>query len=203
MITIPTLQKERGLWKQGFKAVAGADEVGRGAWAGPVVTCAIVLPADHRQIEGVCDSKMITSKKRQELYHQILDSVSDFGIGLVDNREIDKRGIYQATKQAFLEAINMLSNNLDYLLVDAVSLEVAYPTEAIIKGDQSIYSISCASIIAKVTRDNLMSNLDQRYHVYRFENHKGYGTKEHQALLQEHGPSDIHRLSYRPISRLL
>jgi ribonuclease HII len=199
----PTLNKENELWKSGIKFVGGIDEAGRGAWAGPVVAAVVIFAPGHIQIADVRDSKLVTPKKRRELYYQILDEAEDFGIGAINNRVIDQHGIAKATELAYQEAIGMLTRKPEYLLIDAFSISSSCPQEAIVKGDQKIYSISCASILAKVYRDNLMEYLDDRYTNYEFPDHKGYGTKKHQEVLAEYGPCDLHRLSYKPIRKLL
>lgn len=185
--------------------MAGIDEAGRGAWAGPVVVAAVVLPHNHRRISGVMDSKMTTPRKRAELYEKITELATDFGVGIIGHETIDEVGILAATKLGAKEAVAMMSVETDYLLVDCLDLtqHIDLKQESIIHGDQIIYSISCASIIAKVTRDNLMSSLAGGYSKYEFYRHKGYGTKLHQAKLAEYGVSDIHRRSYRPIKAYL
>lgn len=197
------MKRERELWKRG-KVVVGIDEAGRGAWAGPVVVAAVILPSRHKQIDGITDSKLMSPTKRAELYEVITDMALDFGVGIVDHQIIDEIGILNATKLGAKEAVAMMKTQSDYLLTDALDLRehIHCEQEAIIKGDQKIYSISCASIIAKVTRDNLMSSLGGEYSKYYFYKHKGYGTKLHQEMLAKHGVSDIHRRSYRPVKAL-
>jgi ribonuclease HII len=201
----PTMKYEKKLWNDGYKYIAGIDEAGRGAWAGPVVVAAVVLPQNHRKIKGVTDSKLISAKKRDELYEKITEQALDFGIGIIDHRTIDRIGILEATRLGAKEAVDMMAKDIDYLLVDCLDLRkhLSIEQESIIHGDQIIYSISCASILAKVTRDNLMSNLAGDYSKYEFYKHKGYGTKLHQAKLAEHGVSGIHRRSYKPIKAYL
>jgi ribonuclease HII len=200
MKIMPTLKREKELWKQG-KIVVGIDEAGRGAWAGPVVVAAVVLPPKHKQIDGITDSKLMTPAKRAELYETITDMALDFGVGVIDHKTIDDIGILNATKLGAKEAVAMMKTKANYMLTDALDLSehITCEQEAIIKGDQKIYSISCASIIAKVTRDNLMTSLGGDYSRYQFGKHKGYGTKLHQEMLAKHGVSDIHRRSYKPI----
>jgi len=204
MKIIPDMKREKELWKQG-KIVIGIDEAGRGAWAGPVVVAAVALPARHKQVDGITDSKLITHARRAELYETITDMALDFGVGIVDHKTIDKIGILNATKLGAKEAVAMMKTKCDYILTDALDLRqhIDCEQEAIIKGDQKIYSISCASIVAKVTRDNLMSALGGDYSKYYFYKHKGYGTKLHQEKIAEHGLSDIHRRSYKPIKAYL
>ena len=199
----PTLKREKELWDEGLSHIGGIDEAGRGAWAGPVVASVVVFSPDHTQIDGVGDSKLVSIKKREELYFKILEEAKDFGVGVINNQIIDDIGIGEATKMAFGKAVDMLSGKPDYLLVDAFGFDTECRIEPVIKGDQNIYSISCASIISKVFRDNLMKNLDDVYEIYEFSDHKGYGTKKHQDILATFGPCDLHRFSYRPIKGLL
>ena len=199
----PTLLEEKKLWQNGLINVAGLDEAGRGSWAGPVVAAIVILPKTHIKIESVRDSKLLNDKQRRELYLEIIDNAADFGVGIISHRIIDQVGILEATELAGKEAFNMLKIKPDFLLVEALDLRshIKCEQKAVIKGDQKIYSISCASIIAKVTRDNLMVNLGGEYKKYEFHLHKGYGTKRHQELLSEYGPCDLHRTSYKPIGR--
>lgn len=201
----PTLDREKVLWTSGKLLLAGIDEVGRGAWAGPVVAAAVVLPKHHRRISGVHDSKLVSAKMREQLYEKITERALDFGVGIVSHEVIDQIGILNATKLAAKEAVEMLESQPEHLLCDALDLreQLRIDQEAIIRGDQKVYSISCASIIAKVTRDRLMSALRGEYAIYEFEKHKGYGTKLHQALIAKNGVSNIHRRSYRPIKVFL
>ncbi len=205
MKIIPNMDCERKLWAEGFEFIGGIDEAGRGCWAGPVVAAVVILPKNHIQIVGVTDSKLISVDKRRSLYEQITNSVLDFGVGIVSNRVIDEIGILEATKLAAKEAVLMAKNKPKYLLTDALDLRkhLDIPQERFVKGDQKIYTISCASIIAKVTRDSLMLNLSGEYKRYRFELHKGYGTKLHTEMLELYGASDIHRKSYKPVKRYL
>ena len=204
MKIVPNMKRERQLWKEG-KVVVGIDEAGRGAWAGPVVVAAVILPKGHRQVRGITDSKLMTPGKRAEYYERITEFATDFGVGIISHEIIDKVGILEATKLGAKEAVAMMQTKSDYLLVDALDLtnHIKVGQEAIIKGDQKIYSISCASIIAKVTRDNLMTGLGGDYSSYYFYKHKGYGTKLHQEMLAEHGVSNIHRRSYKPVKAYL
>jgi len=194
------MKREKELWKQG-RVVVGIDEAGRGAWAGPVVVAAVILPKGHKQVDGITDSKLMTPAKRAEYYELITDFAVDFGVGIVSHDVIDKVGILEATKLGAREAVSMMTVGGDYILADALDLtkHIECEQEAIIKGDQKVYSISCASVIAKVTRDNLMSALGGEYNKYYFFKHKGYGTKLHQEMLAKHGVSNIHRLSYKPV----
>ncbi len=201
----PTLKRERELWAQDKISIGGIDEAGRGAWAGPVVAAVVVLTKQHKQHPEIADSKMLSWSRRAELYEFITDEALDFGIGIVSHQIIDEIGILNATKLAAKQAVEMLKSTPDYLLCDALDLseQLKIEQEAIIKGDQKIYSISCASILAKVTRDNLMSSLASEYSCYEFAKHKGYGTKLHQENLRKYGVSNIHRVTYKPVRALL
>lgn len=200
----PTLKREKELWETGVEFIVGIDEAGRGAWAGPVVAAAVILPKNHRRITGVHDSKLVTAENRQLLYEKITERALDFGVGIIGHETIDEVGILEATKLAAKEALSMLTYKPEYILNDFLDLKkhVEIPFESIVDGDAKIYSISCASIIAKVTRDNIMKSLGGEYKVYAFSRHKGYGTKKHQELLAKHGPSNIHRKSFAPIKVL-
>ena len=204
MKIIPDMKRENELWKQG-RLVIGIDEAGRGAWAGPVVVATAVLRAKHKQVDGITDSKLMTSAKRAALYEVITDMALDFGVGIIDHKTIDEVGILNATKLGAKEAVEMMEIKADYMLTDALDLRehIKCEQEAITKGDQKIYSISCASIIAKVTRDNLMTALGGEYARYEFGRHKGYGTRLHQEKLAQHGASKIHRRSYKPVKAYL
>lgn len=199
------MKREKQLWKEGRALIGGIDEAGRGAWAGPVITAVVVLPKNHKQNKEITDSKLLTPEKRARLYEIITEQALDFGVGIISCETIDKIGILNATKLAAKEAVAMLKTPPDYLLCDALDLrkQIAVDQESIIKGDQKIYSISCASVIAKVTRDNIMSSLGGEYAVYEFGKHKGYGTKLHQEKLAQYGVSSLHRISYKPVKALL
>lgn len=195
---------EDQLRKDGFRIIAGTDEAGRGPLAGPVVAACVVLP-DHRafQIPGIKDSKMISEKKREKLFDQII-SHAQVGVGIVPENIIDEINIYQASRQAMKLAFQKLPVHPEFLLIDGnVRLDVPCKTKSIIKGDRKSASIAAASIIAKVTRDRLMREFHKIYPQYEFDRHKGYPTVRHRALLQEHGPSPIHRKTFGPVRELL
>ncbi len=194
---------ELKLVDQGYRAVVGIDEAGRGAWAGPVVAACVCFKAKVDRNIAVKDSKLLSPNQRQSLYQQITVDY-DYGLGVVDNVSIDEIGILSATKMAMQLAIMNLKAQPDYLLIDAVKLETAAaPQENIIQGDNKIWCIAAASILAKVYRDQLMLQYHQKYGRYAFDRHKGYGTRLHQDRLQEYGVCDLHRQSYRPIKKLL
>lgn len=184
--------------KQGFQNIAGIDEVGRGPLAGPVVAAAVILPADF-YLPGIDDSKKLTEQKREEFARTICEKALAVGIGLIDVDVIDSINILEASKKAMLSSISELSIKPDFLLIDAVKLTTPYPQEAIIKGDAKSVSIAAASIVAKVTRDRLMKDLDKEYPEYGFSQNMGYGTKEHLLAIEKYGVTKYHRKSFSPV----
>ena len=198
-----TLAFERNARSAGYARIAGLDEAGRGPLAGPVVAAAVVLPPDLF-ITGVTDSKQVPEPERERLYDEIRGQALCFGIGIVDELTIDEVNIYQATIIAMERALQALSPQPDYLLLDAMTLSrISIPQKSLIKGDCRSHSIAAASILAKVTRDRLMRDLHKKFPQYNFEKHKGYGTKEHLALIQKYGPCDAHRKSFNPVAAML
>ena len=194
---------ERSSRQAGYRCIAGLDEAGRGPLAGPVVAAAVVLP-DGLLIPGLTDSKQVPEQERERLFEVIRNEAVCYGVGIADERTIDLVNILQATIIAMERALQMLSPQPDYLLLDAISLpRVPLPQKPIIKGDCRSHSIAAASILAKVTRDRMMQELHKRYPLYNFKKHKGYGTKEHLLLLREHGPCDAHRKTFNPVARML
>jgi len=198
------LEQERELWAAGYRWLAGIDEAGRGAWAGPVVAAAVVLPAERNDLAtilcGVRDSKVLTPRQREALVPLIHQAALAVGIGMASSRFIDRRGIVPATRQAMAMAVHNLSLPPHCLLIDALKLpEVPLPQRALIKGDAHVLSIAAASIVAKVFRDRLMVALGERCCGYGFARHKGYGTAAHRAALQLLGPCPEHRLSFAPL----
>ncbi len=195
------LKIEQELWDKGYENIACIDEVGRGCLAGDVVACAIIMPKGIL-IEGVNDSKKLSPKKRDKLYEFIIDSCIAVGIGQIDCTTIDDINIKNATKQAMKLAIENLRNKdgkkvmPDYLMIDAEKLDLKIPQLNIIKGDEKCHGIAAASIIAKVTRDRQMEELDKQYPQYKFSKNKGYGTKDHRNALLEYGPVKIHRHTF-------
>lgn len=176
--------------------IAGVDEVGRGPLAGPVCVACVMMPLDDL-IEGVDDSKKLSEKKRELLFEQIKEKAICYSIQMVDEQTIDKINILEATKLAMKNAINSMNVKPDVVLVDAINkLDVDVEIKGIVKGDALSYSIGCASILAKVTRDRLMCELAKEYPEYGFEKHKGYGTKLHINALKTYGPCVYHRLSF-------
>ncbi|UII57395.1 ribonuclease HII [Cytobacillus spongiae] len=189
---------EQKLRLQGYEHIAGVDEVGRGPLAGPVVAAAVILPATF-YLPGINDSKKLSESKREQLYECILKEAVAIEVGMVQPEEIDRINIYESTKKAMYSAISGLKKMPDYLLIDAVKLELPYPYEALIKGDEKSISIAAASIVAKVTRDRIMKELAKEYPQYGFSNHMGYGTKEHLHAITQWGITSHHRKSFAPI----
>lgn len=188
---------ETNLHKTGLVHIAGIDEAGRGPLAGPVVVGIAIMKPDS-YIEGVNDSKKVSEKKREKLYEQITQEAIDWSVGIVDQTEIDKINILNATKKALHMAIENLKVKPDRILVDALEHidTCGIPYTSIIKGDAKVYSISASSIIAKVTRDRIMREYDEIYPQYGFAGHKGYGTSAHIQAIKEYGPCPIHRTTF-------
>ena len=190
-------QFEQTLQRRGYERIVGIDEAGRGALAGPVIAAAVILPINC-QISGVTDSKQLTPKQRAELFNEIHRTAIAVGVGCVNNKEIDQINILQATMRTMAQAIAQITPSPDYVLVDGTHLpEISLPAKAIPKGDTLIQSIAAASIIAKVTRDRLMIELNKTYPGYGFQNHKGYGTLLHRQAIAQLGPCPIHRRSFK------
>ena len=190
---------EKRLKEKGFQYIAGVDEVGRGCLAGPVLAAAAILPFPCK-IKGITDSKKISPKKRDELYDEIFDEAISIGFGIVEHSEIDKINILQASLKAMQLAIESLSINPDYVLVDgSYSVPISIPQVTITKGDFKSITIGAASIVAKVKRDRMMSELEKLHPGFSFSVHKGYGTKAHFEELKKQGPSPIHRMTFRGV----
>ena len=196
------LTYEQSAYAKGFKIIAGIDEVGRGPLAGPVVAAAVILPPNCR-IKGLNDSKKIPKKKHQEIYETVCQKALAIGIGIVSPQVIDEINIYQASKLAMMEAVGKLGLTPDYLLIDAMTLDLPQEQEAIIKGDARSLSIAAASIVAKVVRDQLMADYDRNYPGYDFAQNAGYGTKSHLEGLEKYGITPIHRRTFEPIKSML
>lgn len=188
---------ENELYNKGIKYIAGVDEVGRGPLVGPVVTAAVILPVDFYD-ERINDSKKVTEKKREMLYDVIMKNAVSVGIGMSSSEVIDEINILEATKKAMKEALNNLSVKPEHVLIDAVKLDIDIPSTSIIKGDAKSQSIAAASIIAKVTRDRMMYELDKEYPEYDFAHNKGYGTKKHIEAIRKYGILKEHRKSFAP-----
>lgn len=187
---------------QGFQAIAGVDEVGRGPLAGPVVAAAVILPEDF-YLPGLNDSKQLSEKKRQEFADIIHSKAVAVGLSMIHADEIDKINIYQAAKKAMNLAIASLNQTPDAVLIDAMKLELPFASESIIKGDAKSISIAAASIVAKVARDEWMKELSGQYPAYGFAQNMGYGTKEHTEAIQKFGVTPYHRKTFSPIKELL
>ncbi|WP_175880740.1 ribonuclease HII [Streptococcus thalassemiae] len=196
------LSYEKELYKQGLTLIAGVDEVGRGPLAGPVVAAAVILPKNCK-IRGLNDSKKIPKKKHLEIFKVVQDQALSIGIGIMDNQVIDQVNIYEATKLAMKEAISQLSPQPEHLLIDAMKLELPISQTSIIKGDANSLSIAAASIVAKVTRDELMKDYDQQFPGYDFATNAGYGTSKHLDSLIKLGVTPIHRTSFEPVKSLV
>jgi ribonuclease HII len=203
----PNLAEERVLWAQGLARVAGLDEAGRGAWAGPVVAAVVVLPDDEcscAPLLGVVrDSKLLTPRQREACYPLVCEVACGYGIGICGPRTIDRIGIVPATHQAMARALSSLPEQPQALLIDALILpRVTLPQRAIPKGDRRCLSIAAASVLAKVHRDRLMVGMDARLPGYGLARHKGYGTRQHRNALAALGPTSQHRRSFRPLRSL-
>lgn len=197
------LRYEEAARHLGYRILAGVDEAGRGPLAGPVVAAACSIP-EGILLPGVNDSKQLTVRQREILFKEITchDSIL-YGIGIISHEEIDRINILQATIKAMIEAVNGLSTQPDYLLVDGLKLNHAIPSEKIIKGDAKSQSIAAASIIAKETRDALMMQYHEQWPHYGFDRHKGYGTQKHLEAIREYGPCPIHRMTFEPLKSLI
>ena len=195
------LAYEKELYAQGIDLIAGVDEVGRGPLAGPVVAAAVILPKACK-IPGLNDSKKIPKSKHKEIYEAVLQNAIAIGIGIKDNQVIDQVNIYEATKLAMMEAIGQLEPQPQHLLIDAMRLDLPIPQTSIIKGDANSLSIAAASIVAKVTRDQMMEEFDREYPGYDFAQNAGYGTAKHLAGLDKLGVTPIHRRSFEPIKSM-
>ena len=195
------LAYEKELYTQGIQLIAGVDEVGRGPLAGPVVAAAVILP-ENCKIPGLNDSKKIPKSKHKEIYEAVLQNAIAIGIGVKDNQVIDQVNIYEATKLAMMEAIGQLDPQPQHLLIDAMKLDLPIPQTSIIKGDANSLSIAAASIVAKVTRDQMMEEFDCEYPGYDFAQNAGYGTANHLAGLHKLGVTPIHRRSFEPVKSM-
>jgi len=201
-VQIPTFAEEKRLIAQGYRLIAGIDEAGRGPLAGPVVAAALILPFEERPswLSLVRDSKQLTPSQREAIFDRMLESGVAFGVGVVSHEVIDERGIAPATRLAMRHAIEQLSTRPDYLLIDYMRLpDVRIPQKGVVDGDSICVSIAAASIVAKVTRDRLMVELDSQFPGYGLAQHKGYGTLGHLKVLQRLGPCSLHRKTFMPV----
>jgi ribonuclease HII len=196
---VVTWDIEKGLWDRGYHAIAGIDEAGRGALAGPVVAAAVVVPP-YTEIPHVDDSKRLCRAARESLYAQIQSLAAWIGVGMVGAETIDRVNIRQGTLRAMIAALQDASHGLEYLLIDGQErVPLPISQQAFVRGDQTVGSIAAASIIAKVTRDRLMDTMEQQYPGYGFAQHKGYGTIAHLQAIRQRGPSAIHRRTFRGV----
>ncbi len=195
---------ELKLNKDNILFVAGVDEAGRGPLVGPVVSACVVLPLNYK-LKGLNDSKKLNEKKRNELFDIIMKDALGIGIGIVDNNRIDEINILEATKESMILAINncLKQTKIEHILIDAVKLSIDIPTTSIIKGDSLSKSIAASSIIAKVTRDKIMYELDKLYPMYDYKNNKGYPTKKHLDRIKKHGIINEYRKSYKPVKEII
>ena len=190
---------ERSLSRQGYRRIAGLDEVGRGPLAGPVVAACVILPVAEDYLV-FNDSKKISPARREKLHDLLMEQGIPFGIGVVDREDIDRLNILQASLLAMKKAVLQLSIQPDFLLIDGNQpINMSIPQRSLVKGDSRSASIAAASIIAKVTRDRMMEEYHQQFPAYRFDRHKGYPTREHREAIKHHGPCRLHRLSFRGV----
>ncbi|HFI0422908.1 TPA: ribonuclease HII [Streptococcus suis] len=196
------LSYEKALYDNGVEFIAGIDEVGRGPLAGPVVAAAVILPKGCK-IRYLNDSKKIPKSKHESIYQEVMERAVAVGVGIKDAAVIDQVNIYEATKLAMLEALGQLSQEPEYLLIDAMKLDTPIPQTSIIKGDANSLSIAAASIVAKVTRDKMMADYDKEFSGYGFAKNAGYGTAEHLDGLNKLGITPIHRKTFEPIKSML
>jgi len=196
-MTTPDFSIEAAAKSKGFNFVCGVDEAGRGPLAGPVYAAAVILP-ENCIIEGLNDSKKLSEAKREKLYDVIIESAISYCIASASVEEIEEHNILNATYLAMNRAINGLNVPADYALIDGnrIPTDIKVPCEYVIKGDAKSYSVAAASILAKVTRDRVMDEMDAKYPQYQFKKHKGYGTKVHTEAIIKYGPSEIHRMSF-------
>ena len=194
---------EKELYKEGYQLICGCDEAGRGPLVGPVVAGAVILPVDY-ELEGLTDSKQLSEKKREYYFAKIKEDAISYGIGIVSAKKIDEVNIYEASRLAMKEAISKLSVKPDYVLTDAMPMPgYDIPVKSIIHGDALSLSIAAASVLAKVTRDDIMKKMALEHPEYEFERHKGYPTKRHLELLELYGPTKDYRFTYKPVRDLI
>lgn len=197
------LKYERELYKNNITLIAGVDEAGRGPLVGPVVAAAVILPKNYH-LEGLNDSKQLSEKKRETFCEILQKEALSIGVGIIEAAEIDKINILEASRKAMYTALNNLSIIPEYILSDAMSLnDIDIPSKPIIHGDALSLSIAAASVIAKVTRDHIMYEMDKSHPEYNLKKHKGYPTKEHLELLKKYGVFEEYRLSYKPVKKVL
>lgn len=200
MLVMNLYEYENELYKKGINLIGGIDEVGRGPLIGPVVAACVILPKNYK-LEGLTDSKKLSEKKRDKFYNILMKDAVSIGIGIVGEKAIDELNIYQATKKAMAQAVDNMKIKPEHILVDAMPLELDIPTTSIIKGDAKSITIAAASVIAKVTRDRMMYELDKKYPMYDLKHNKGYPTKKHLEAIDKYGITKYHRLSYGPVKQ--
>ena len=200
MEIIDNTKYEKELNNKGIHIIGGVDEVGRGPLVGPVVAACVVLPMNYT-LDGLTDSKKLSKKQREKFYDIIVHDSLAIGIGIKNEKIIDDVNIYEATKLAMIDAISEVKDkiNLEHVLIDAMKLDIDIPTTSIIKGDLKSITISAASVIAKVTRDRMMEDLDKKYPMYGFKDNAGYGTKKHIEAIEQYGIIDEHRKTFKPV----
>ena len=197
-----TYKNEREIKKEGYQLIGGVDEVGRGPLVGPVVAACVVLP-DKFNLDGLTDSKKLSEKKRDFFFEEIKKQAISYGMGIVDEKRIDEINIYEATKEAMIMAINNCNKKPDYVLTDAMKLDLDIPVKPLIKGDLRSITISAASVLAKVTRDRMLYELDKKYPMYDFKSNVGYPTKKHLEAIKKYGIIKEHRKSFGPVKEYL
>ena len=193
---------EEKLINDGVKLIGGIDEVGRGPLVGPVVAACVILPLNY-ELPGLNDSKKLTEKRREEFYKILMQDAISIGIGIIDEKIIDEVNIYEATKLAMKDAINNCQIKPEHVLIDAMKLDIDIPSTSIIKGDAKSLSIAAASVIAKVTRDHMLIELDKTYPMYDFKHNKGYPTKKHVEAIYKYGITPLHRKTFSPVKEYL
>jgi len=200
---VDLLAYEKELYEEGYEWICGTDEAGRGPLVGPVVAGAVILPKNYR-LEGLTDSKKLSEKKRETFFEIITKDAIAYGIGIVDAKTIDEINIYEASRLAMKKAVENMKIKPDYLLTDAMPIPNYFvPVKSIIKGDAKSITIAAASVLAKVTRDHILYELDEKYPQYELKKHKGYPTKRHIELLRLYGPTSDYRFTYRPVRDLI
>ncbi len=200
---VDLLSYEKKLYQSGYSLICGTDEAGRGPLAGPVVAAAVILPKNYT-LDGLNDSKQLSEKKREKYYPIIIKDAISYGIGIVDAKTIDEINIYEASRLAMKKAIASMSVKPDYILTDAMPIkDLDIPVTSIVHGDALSLSIAAASVLAKVTRDHIMYDLDKKYPEYEFAKHKGYPTKRHLELLKKYGANSEYRFTYKPVRDLI
>lgn len=199
---VDLLKYEKELYEKNITLIAGVDEVGRGPLVGPVVAAAVILPKNYH-LEGLTDSKKLSEKKRNLFYEILKREALAIGVGVISAQKIDEVNIYEASKLAMIEAIHQLKIKPEHVLIDAMKLDLDIPSTSIIHGDALSESIAAASVIAKVTRDDMMYELHKKYPQYHFDKHKGYPTKLHLECLEKFGPLENYRFTYKPVRDLI